>query len=67
VLDLLLALLGLAFFAAALVWGMAAQPEASGPVAPEAVAWLAGVAGVGFLGVAVFRLLQRLSRAAEQD
>jgi hypothetical protein len=31
------------------------------------VAMLAGAAGVGFLGVAIFRLLLRLGAAAERD
>ena len=30
------------------------------------VAWLAGLAGVGFVVVAVYGLLQRLGRGAEQ-
>ena len=34
---------------------------------PIVVAWLAGLAGVGFVVVAVYHLLQRLGREAEQD
>jgi lysozyme len=66
--DLLLALLGLAFFGFAIFWGLNTVGSAMGGlVTPLRVAWLAGVAGVGFLAVAVFRLLQRLGQAAERD
>ena len=66
--DLLLALLGLAFFGFAVFWGLNTVGSAMGGlVTPLRVAWLAGVAGVGFLAVAVFRLLQRLGSASERD
>ncbi len=66
--DLLLALLGLAFFGFAVFWGLNTGGSAMGGlVTPLRVAWLAGLAGVGFLVVAVFRLLQRLGQAAERD
>ncbi|MEW5684402.1 MAG: glycoside hydrolase family protein [Pseudomonadota bacterium] len=66
--DLLLALLGLAFFGFGVFWGLSAQPPTvSGPITPIMVAWPAGLAGVGFVVVSVFRLLQRLGREAEQD
>ena len=66
--DLLLALLGLAFFGFAVFWGLNTVSSAMGGlVTPLRVAWLAGVAGVGFLSVAVFRLLQRLGNASERD
>lgn len=66
--DLLLALLGLAFFGFGVFWGLSAQPApVAGPVTPIMVAWPAGLAGVGFVVVSVFRLLQRLGREAEQD
>lgn len=66
--DLLLALMGLAFFGFGVFWGLNTVGSAiNGLVTPLRVAWLAGLAGVGFLVVAVFRLLQRLGRAAERD
>lgn len=65
--DLLLALLGLVFFGFGLFWGVGAGDAPPGSVVtPLAVAWLAGLAGVGFVSVAVYRLLQRLGRAAER-
>ena len=65
---LLLLLFGLAFFGFAIFWGLNARPEAiGGIVTPLVVAWLAGLAGVGFAVVAVYGLLQRLGREAEQD
>ena len=66
-LDLLLALLGLAFFGFGLFWGLNSRGDMGGLVTPQMVAWSAGVAGVGLVAVAVFRLLQRLGREAERD
>lgn len=66
--DLVLALLGLAFFGFGLFWGLNARAgTAGGGATPLLVAWAAGVAGVGFFVVAVFRLLERLGRMAERD
>jgi lysozyme len=66
--DLLLSLLGLAFFGFGVFWGLSAgAPTTGGPITPMMVAWPAGLAGVGFFVVAVYRLLQRLGREAEQD
>ena len=66
--DLLLLLLGLAFFGFGVFWGLYARAAPSGGlVTPIMVAWPAGLAGVGFLVVAVFRLLRRLGREAERD
>ena len=66
--DLLLLLLGLAFFGFGVFWGLYARGTPSGGlVTPIMVAWPAGLAGVGFLVVAVFRLLRRLGREAERD
>ncbi|MBL8556400.1 MAG: lysozyme [Phenylobacterium sp.] len=66
--DLLLALFGLAFFGFAVFWGLSARPTPDGAVVtPQMVAWSAGLAGVGFVAVAVYRLLQRMGRAAERD
>ncbi len=61
-------LLLLAFFGFGVFWGLNARvAPASGFVTPIMVAWPAGLAGVGFVVVAVFRLLQRLGREAERD
>lgn len=65
--DLLLALFGLAFFGFGVFWGLNYRGEPTGFVTPLMVAWPAGLAGVGFVVVAVFRLLQRLGREAERD
>lgn len=66
--DLLLALFGLAFFGFGVFWGLNYRTGATtGFVTPIMVAWPAGLAGVGFVVVAVFRLLQRLGREAERD
>jgi lysozyme len=67
--DLVLALLGLAFFGFGLFWGLNARAGTSvqGVAAPLVVAWAAGVAGVGFFVVAVFRLLERLGRMSDRD
>jgi lysozyme len=62
-----LIVLGLAFFAGGVFWALNARPAAPpGVFTPLLVGWLAGVAGVGFLAVAVFMLLQRMTRAAER-
>src|SRR5436190_9335176 len=67
-LDIVLGLLGLAFFSFAVVWGATARPDlAGGAISPFTVALLAGLAGIGFVFVAIFRLLQRVARAAERD
>ena len=66
--DLLLALLGLSLFGFAVFWGAYADGSAMGGlVTPLRVAWLAGLSGIAFLVIAVFRLLQRLGRQAERD
>jgi lysozyme len=66
--DLLLALSGLAFFGFGLFWGLNARPAASGAViTPMMVAWTAGLAGIGFVTVSVYHLLQRVGREAERD
>jgi lysozyme len=65
--DLALALLGLAFFGFGVFWGLNARPAPAGSLITSLlVAWPAGLAGVGFVAVAVYRLLQRLAREAER-
>jgi hypothetical protein len=66
-----LVVLGLAFFAGGVFWALNAQPPSPllarpGVFTPLMVGWLAGVTGVGFITVAVFMLLQRMTRAAER-
>lgn len=62
-----LIILGLAFFAGGVFWALNAQPDVRPTVfTPLLVGWLAGVAGVGFVAVAVFLLLQRVTRAADR-
>ncbi|CAN7153704.1 glycoside hydrolase family protein [Phenylobacterium sp. LjRoot225] len=62
-----LIILGLAFFAGGVFWALNAPPQPRpGVFTPLLVGWLAGVAGVGFVAVAVFMLLQRVTRAAER-
>lgn len=65
--DLLLALFGLAFFGFGIFWGLNARAAPAGMITPLMVAWPAGVAGILFVAVSVFRLLQRLGREAERD
>ena len=38
------------------------QPQAAGAMNPGTVVWLAGIAGVGLIGVAVYMILDRLGR-----
>ncbi len=66
--DLILALLGLAFFGFGLFWGLNARGSApiGGMASPLLVAWIAGVAGIGFFVFAVFRLLERLGRMSDR-
>jgi lysozyme len=62
-----LGILGVAFFAGGIFWGLNAPPASPpGVFTPLLVGWLAGVAGVGFVAAAVFMLLQRMTRAAER-
>jgi lysozyme len=66
--DLLLALSGIAFFGFGLFWVLNASPPPSGVmITPLMVAWTAGLAGVGFVTVAIYHLLQRVGREAERD
>jgi lysozyme len=64
--DLLLAILGLSFFGFAVFLGLSIQAS-SGSANSMLVAWPGGLAGVGFLSVAVYRLLRRVSRPGDRD
>ena len=66
--DLFLALLGIAFFGFAVFWALNAKVDpASSGVHPSLIAWPTGFIGIGFVVVAIFRLLERLGDAAERD
>ncbi|MDO8410786.1 MAG: lysozyme [Phenylobacterium sp.] len=56
---LVLAGLGLALFAGGLFWAFNARVENGGFISPLVVGWIAGIAGVGFFGVAAYLILQR--------
>jgi len=63
-----LAILGLVFIGGGLFWAANARPSfGAGLFTPTLVGWLAGLAGVGFLSVAVFLLLQAFARGARDD
>ena len=63
-----LAVLGLIFFGGGIFWGAYARPTVAAHVfGPRLVGGLAAIAGVGFFGLAVYLLLDRLSRAAERQ
>lgn len=51
---------GLALFAGGLFWAFNARVTEGGLVSPLTVGWIAGIAGVGFFGVAAYLVLQRL-------
>jgi lysozyme len=62
-----LAILGVAFFAGGVFWGLNAGPARPDAIfTPLVVGWLAGVAGVALLAAAVFLFLQRIGRTAER-
>lgn len=64
---LVLALVGLAFFAGGVFWATNARlSDRTRLLDPRLVGWLAGIAGVGFFAVAVYLLLERLGRASER-
>ena len=54
---------GVALFGGCLFWALSMpQPQAAGTMNPGTVIWLAGIAGVGLIGVAVYMILDRLGR-----
>lgn len=63
--DILLGLLGVVFFGFGAAWGVKAREADNVSALAMSIAWLAGVAGVIVLAVAVYRLLGRLARTAE--
>jgi len=65
--DIVLGLLGLFFFGLGLFWGLATGGTPVSFVSPRLVGMLSGLAGIGFVVVAVYRLLQRLGRESERD
>ncbi len=56
---LVLAGLGLALFAGGLFWAFNARVDGGGFISPLVVGWIAGIAGVGFFGVAAYLILKR--------
>ena len=54
---------GVALFGGCPFWALSMpQPQAAGTMNPGTVIWLAGIAGVGLIGVAVYMILDRLGR-----
>lgn len=55
---------GVALFGGCLFWALnMPQPQSVGSVNPGTVVWLAGIAGVGLIGVGVYMILDRLGRS----
>lgn len=58
-----LAAAGAALFGGCLFWAInVPRPMDEGVLAPGTVVWLAGIAGVGLIGIAVYMILDRLGR-----
>jgi lysozyme len=54
---------GVTLFGGCLFWALnMPQPQTVGAINPGTVVWLAGIAGVGLIGVAVYMILDRLGR-----
>jgi lysozyme len=65
---LALAITGLAFFAGGLFWAASVRPDVDGGIFnPMTVGWMAGIAGIGFFGVAAYLMLGRLGHAELTD
>lgn len=58
---------GLALFAGGLFWAFNARIADGGLLSPLTVGWIAGIAGVGFFGVAAYLVLQRLGGEDDPD
>ncbi len=62
-----LATAGVALFGGCLFWAInVPSPPDEGVMAPGTVVWLAGIAGVGLIGVAVYMILDRLGRSGAE-
>jgi lysozyme len=62
-----LAATGAALFGGCLFWAISVpDPVASGLLDPGAAVWLAGIVGVGLIGVAVYMILDRLGRSGPE-
>jgi hypothetical protein len=57
---LLLALVGLVFFAGGVFWGFSATPGSAGAPTAKLMAWGMGLVGVACFGAAAYLLLRRL-------
>ena len=58
-----LTVVGLAFFAGGLFWAASVSPDSEGGLFnPMTVGWMAALAGIGFLAVAGYLMLDRLGR-----
>lgn len=58
-----LAAAGVGLFGGCLFWAInMPPPQPSGGINPGTIVWLAGIAGVGLIGVAVYMILDRLGR-----
>ncbi|MDO8380460.1 lysozyme [Phenylobacterium sp.] len=63
-----LTVVGLAFFAGGLFWAASVSPDSDGGLFnPLTVGWMAALAGIGFFGVAVYLMLDRLGRGDIDD
>ena len=59
-----LAAAGVGLFGGCLFWAInMPPPQPNGGINPGTIVWLAGIAGVGLIGVAVYMILDRLGRA----
>ncbi|HVK41834.1 MAG TPA: lysozyme [Phenylobacterium sp.] len=63
-----LAVTGVALFGGCLFWAISVpDPVAGGVFNPGTMVWLAGIAGVGLIGVAVYMILDRLGHAGAEQ
>lgn len=62
-----LAATGAGLFGGCLFWAInAPNPMDEGVLAPGTIVWLAGIAGVGLIGIAVYMILDRLGRSGAE-
>lgn len=63
-----LAAAGVALFGGCLFWAINVPSTTDdGVLAPGTIVWLAGIAGVGLIGVAVYMILDRLGRSGAEE